>query len=347
MLDDLARRIETYFAQRMPDWRGFSVREINRIHGGASRETFRLAVGYSEGGRDVSRGLILRRDPVSTLIETEREVEFAAYRAFWNSGVPVPEALILEEDPTHLDRPFFVMQEITGAKAASILAADPYAPYQAAIGEQFFGGLGLIAGADPGAMKLPASFKIPTRENAWDDALTHWEKVVDEDELEPQPVVRAAIRWMRRNPPPPAQRISFVHGDYRTGNFLYTDDGRIAAILDWEMAHLGDPLEDLAWALDPLWAHHNPARPAGLCDRGTAIAHWEKTSGLRADPHAMRWWEMFASLKGAAIWISSAKEYQKGTNTDPVMAFSGLYCLPYHNKVLADRLAAFAKGASA
>lgn len=343
MLDELARRIEAYFTHRKPEWRGFSVREISRIHGGASRETFRLAVGYTAEGQTVSRGLILRRDPVSTLIETEREVEFAAYRAFWNSGVPVPEALILEEDPAHLDRPFFVMQEITGAKAASILAADPYAPHQAGIGEQFFGGLGRIAAADVAAMNLPASFKVPALDAAWDSALSHWEAVIDEDELEPQPVARAAIRWMRRNPPPPAQKIAFVHGDYRTGNFLYTDDGHIAAILDWEMAHFGDPLEDLAWALDPLWAHHNPARPAGLCDRATAIGHWERASGLRADPHALRWWEMFASLKGAAIWISSAKEYQAGTNTDPVMAFSGLYCLPYHNKILADRLAAFAK----
>lgn len=343
MLDALARRIETYFASRMPDWRGFAVHEISRIHGGASRETFRLAVSYTQDGQSVARGLILRRDPVSTLIETEREVEFAAYRAFWKSGVPVPEALVLEEDPAHLDRPFFVMQEITGAKAASILAADPYEPHQARIGEQFFGSLGRIAGADISRMNLPASFKMPSRDGAWDIALSHWEAVIDEDELEPQPIARAAIRWMRRNPPPPAQRVAFVHGDYRTGNFLYTDDGRIAAILDWEMAHLGDPLEDLAWALDPLWSHHNPARPAGLCDRAAAIASWERASGLRADPTALRWWEMFASLKGAAIWISSAKEYEKGTNTDPVMAFSGLYCLPYHNKVLADRLVAYSR----
>jgi aminoglycoside phosphotransferase (APT) family kinase protein len=339
MATDLAPRIEEYFRKTRPAWRDFKVHDIARIHGGASRETFRLVVRYAEtGAQEVTRGLILRRDPVSTLIETERAVEFAAYRAFWNSGVPVPEALILEPDPSHLDRPFFVMQEIVGAKAASILAADPYAPHQAAIGAQFFGHLGQIAGADIGKMDLPAAFARPTPGDAWKAQLTHWEKVVDEDELEPQPVVRAAIRWMKAHPPPPAQKISFVHGDYRTGNFLYTDDGRIAAILDWEMAHLGDPLEDLAWALDPLWAHHNPARPAGLCDRAAAIGHWERESGLRADPAGLRWWEMFASLKGAAIWISSAKEYQSGTNTDPVMAFSGLYCLPYHNQVLADRL---------
>ena len=161
--------------------------------------------------------------------------------------------------------------------------------------------------------------------------------MIDEDELEPQPIARAAIRWMRSNPPPPAQRISIVHGDYRTGNFLFDASGAIRAILDWEMAHLGDPLEDLGWALDPLWSADRE-HPGGMLKRDEAIAVWERASGLKADPVALRWWSMFASFKGLAIWISSAKEFQAGTNTDPVMAFSGLYCLPFHNKRLADLL---------
>jgi len=127
---------------------------------------------------------------------------------------------------------------------------------------------------------------------------------------------------MRRNPPPPAQRISIVHGDYRTGNFLHDGQGRIIAILDWEMAHLGDPLEDLGWALDPLWAHHNPERPAGTVARDNAIAIWEEASGLKADPKALAWWSIFASLKGLAIWISSAKEFQSGANTARLVALN-------------------------
>jgi aminoglycoside phosphotransferase (APT) family kinase protein len=131
-----------------------------------------------------------------------------------------------------------------------------------------------------------------------------------------------------------------VHGDYRSGNFLFDSDGKIRAILDWEMAHLGDPLEDLGWALDPLWAHGDWSRPAGLIARADAIATWEAASGLKADPGALAWWETFASLKGLAIWISAACEYAEGRNTDAVNAFSGWYCLAFHNKVLAERLSA-------
>jgi aminoglycoside phosphotransferase (APT) family kinase protein len=164
--------------------------------------------------------------------------------------------------------------------------------------------------------------------------------VIDEDEREPQPIARPALRWLKRNPPPPAQNIAVVHVDYRTGNFLYDAGGNIRAILDWEMAHLGDPLEDLGWAIDPLWSHGDPSRPAGTIPRGEALAIWEKESGLKLDTAALAWWEIFASLKGLAIWISAAREYAEMRNADPVNAFSGWFCLAFHNKVLADRLGA-------
>jgi aminoglycoside phosphotransferase (APT) family kinase protein len=176
------------------------------------------------------------------------------------------------------------------------------------------------------------------RENCWQHELQRWEKVIEEDEREPQPIARAAIRWLKRNPPPEAQKVSIVHGDYRTGNFLYDADGNIRGILDWEMAHLGDPLEDLAWALDPLWSHGDTSRGAGTIARERAVAIWQEASGLRFDPVAFAWWEIFASLKGLSIWISAAREYGEGRNSDPVNAFSGWYCLAFHNKVLADRL---------
>jgi aminoglycoside phosphotransferase (APT) family kinase protein len=169
--------------------------------------------------------------------------------------------------------------------------------------------------------------------------VARWEKVIEEDEREPQPIARAAVRWLKRNPPPPAQKISVVHGDYRTGNFLYDDTGNIRAILDWEMCHLGDPLEDLGWAIDPLWSGGNPL-VGGMLPRDEALKLWERTSGMKIDPKALAWWEIFASLKGAAIWISAAREYAEGRNTDPINAFSGWFTLAFHNHVLAQKLGA-------
>jgi len=335
MSDDLSERLARYLGPKIGAG-DLKVVNLARIPGGASRETYRFRARYSQDGRAIDRGLILRRDPPASLIDTERSIEFRAYQAFHRLGLPVPEPIALELGPEALDRPFFVMEEIENCQVGSILSPEPYGPHRSRIGEQFFTVLGRIAAADPDAIGL--SDIDGARENCWRHEVERWEREIEEDEREPQPIARAAIRWLKRNPPPPAQKICVVHGDYRSGNFLYDNDGNIRAILDWEMAHLGDPFEDLAWALDPLWAHGDVSHPAGTIAREQAIAIWEKTSGLTFDPKAFAWWEIFASLKGAGIWISAAREYSDGRNSDPVNAFSGWYCLAFHNKVLADRL---------
>ena len=312
--------------------------DLARIPGGASRETYRFHAHYTKGDRAIERALILRRDPVASLIETDRSTEFRAYGAFHKLGLPVPEPVALELNAAPLDRPFFIMEEITDCSAGSIIAPDPYGAHREKIGQQFWSVLGRIAKPEPKAIGLGDFDGGHDAASCWSHELARWEKVIDEDESEPQPIARAAIRWLKRNPPPPAQKISVVHGDYRTGNFLFDSDGEIRAVLDWEMAHLGDPLEDLGWAMDPLWSHGDPAHPGGTIARDRAIAVWERSSGLRADPHALAWWEIFASVKGLAIWISAAREYAEGRNTEAVNAFSGWFCLAFHNKVLADRL---------
>jgi aminoglycoside phosphotransferase (APT) family kinase protein len=337
MSDALSLALAGYLAEKLGA-RDLSVHDLARIPGGASRETYRFVARY--GGHE--RKLILRRDPTASLIETERSTEYRAYEAFHKLGLPVPEPVALELGVTALERPFFVMSEVENAFVGQILALDPYGAHRDRIGQQFWSNLGRIAGADPVALGLSDFEGAKNVAECWHHEVARWEKVIDEDEAGPEPIARAAIRWLKRNPPPPAQKIAVVHGDYRSGNFLYDANGDIRAILDWEMAHLGDPLEDLGWALDPLWAHHDPSRPAGTLRRAEAIALWEKASGLKADPAALFWWEIFASVKGLAIWISAAHEYATHRNDDPVNAFSGWYCHAYHNKVLAERLGALA-----
>ena len=323
-MSDLARRFEAYVARRLPGAREISVRALDRIHGGASRETYRVRLAYSENGTAVERGLILRRDPPGSLIETERKNEFNAYRAFHGSSVPVPEPLWLEEDPAHLDHPFFVMEELAGLEASpQAISLPPYAEHAEKLAEQKWTILGHIARADPKEVGLADQMDAPPLDGCWRRELDYWEGVIDEDELAPQPIIRAAIRRLRRAPPPPPPRLSVVHGDYRTGNFLYDGEGNVRAILDWEMAHLGDPLEDLAWSVNPIWRWARDDRVGGLVPRERAIAIWERAAGRTADPEALRWWELFSSVKAQGIWVSSGREFLEGKNRDPVLMTAG------------------------
>lgn len=314
----LARYVEATLAEAT----GVVVDELERIHGGASRETFRLRLRYRQDERDFERRLILRRDPGGSLIDTERRTEFAAYRAVHGSPVPVPEVLWLEEGDDWLGAPFFVMEEVRGFESEfSQLTVSPYAECAAQIGRSKWTVLGELAKLDPAKLDLDGAFEAPAPGDCWRVELEKWERELDADERTPQPVTRAAIRWLRRNPPPPPERVSFVHGDFRSGNFLFDESG-VQAVLDWEMAHLGDPLEDLGWSLQPTWRVAKDDRVGGLLLRDEAISVWEAASGRRVDPDALHWWELMACVKGQAIWVSAGKEYVEGSNKDAVLALS-------------------------
>lgn len=324
MTTPLEPRIAAYIAARISGARDVVVDSLARISGGASRETYRFRLAYTDAaGAPVERRLILRRDPPASLIETQRRVEFAAYQAFYGSAVPVPEMLWLEEADDALDHPFFIAQELSGFEAGAYnLQQPPYAQHQASYGLRKWTILGEIAKADPEALGLTRVMDPIAPDACWKRELDYWEGVLDEDEITPQPIIRAAIRWLRANPPPPAQKISVVHGDYRTGNFLYDTEGEIHGILDWEMAHLGDPLEDLGWGLNRIWCMARDDRRGGLLPHAEAVAIWERASGLTADPAALHWWELFNCVKGQGIWVSSARAWTDNENRDPIMIYS-------------------------
>ena len=317
----LEPRLAAYIATRMPHASDIAVEDLSRISGGASRETYRFRLSWTQDGARQDRKLILRRDPPASLIDTERRIEFEAYRAFRGSAVPVPEMLWLEEESQALDHPFFIAEEIAGFQASpQLLFGPPYAETRDKLGERKWTILAEIAKADPDANGLAEVMPAVAADACWDRELSYWEGVLDDDEAQPLPIIRAAIRWLRANPPPPAQKVGVVHGDYRTGNFLYDEAGGIHGILDWEMAHLGDPLEDLGWSLNPVWSF-GTGIAGGLLPRAEAVAIWERASGLKADPAALHWWELFNCVKGQAIWVSSARAWLDGGNREPIMVY--------------------------
>lgn len=306
---------------------------IEQIPGGASRETYRLRLQRPGG----ETGVILRRDPKTSLIDTERALEYQTYAAVYAAGFPVPEPLLLEEDASWLERPFSIMAEVPDcASSVADLAGEAHAPLRARLGEHKWTLLGRLAAMRPDALGVTGFMAAPEHPAAYE--LEHWAAVIEADALHPQPVAAATIRWLRANLPPPGPRLALVHGDYRSGNFLYAPDGTIKAVLDWEMAHVGDPLEDLAWSLDPLWSWPERHLAGGLLPREEAIRIWEAASGMQVDRDAFRWWQVFASLKGLAIWISSTEDFANGEAKEPILAVAGWIMTDRQNRILVDRL---------
>ena len=283
-----------------------------------------------------SRGIILRRDPPSSLIDTERELEFGAYARIFPTDIPVPETLFLENDKKYLEQPFSIMSAIDDCQTD----VNPLSSEQKAqLGHEKYTILGRLAAKDPLPLGFDELLPVPDADQCALEQLAYWQGVIEDDEIHPQPIAKAAIRWLWKNPPPPAQKISIVHGDYRTGNFLFDTNAQITGILDWEMCHLGDPLEDLAWSMDPLWTMAAPELAGLLIPQDEAVSIWEEASGLICDPEAFRWWRIFASVKAAAIWISSSEDFEKGQSKDSILAIAGWVMTDRQNRILLDYLA--------
>ena len=132
---------------------------------------------------------------------------------------------------------------------------------------------------------------------------------------EPRPALELALRWLREHPPA-SREVTLVHGDFRTGNFMVTPEG-LAAVLDWEFAHWGHPMEDLAWLCVRDWRFGALNRPAGgLTSRATFYAAYAATSGREVNPAEVHFFEILGNLRWAAGAIVQSLRYHEGGEPD-------------------------------
>lgn len=329
---ELEAQITAYLTYRIADASSIRVDELARIHGGSSQETFRFRACWQEAGEQRESRLILRRAPESGLVIADRDLEFTVYSALAGRGVPVPVAHYLELDPRWLDRPFFIMDMMPGKPGHFFGSNDPYEGKGAEVGRNFWRHLGTLAALDHSELGLTNLRNGDAGSAYWQRELLYWEAALDAGEAYVEPVVRGAIRWLRANPPPEPVKPAIAHGDYRCGNFLFVHDGTISAVLDWEMCHISDPLEDIAWAINPMWTveRHLPLK------EGLAI--WEDASGSQIDHHALEWWRLFAAVKACAIWTTAEASFEDGKNREMIVALTALRASHFHRKEILERM---------
>ncbi|WP_167772604.1 phosphotransferase family protein [Ramlibacter henchirensis] len=124
----------------------------------------------------------------------------------------------------------------------------------------------------------------------------------------PLPPLELALRWARERMPR-APRRSLVHGDFRTGNFIVGPEG-IRAVLDWEIAHVGDPMEDLGYLCMRTWRFGGPGPVGGFGAREELFAAYEKASGLTVDPQEARFWEVVGAMRWALGCVRRAHAWR-------------------------------------
>jgi aminoglycoside phosphotransferase (APT) family kinase protein len=309
-----------YLQSRMPGASDLSVSRVARIPGGASRETWSFDARWREDGATCERGFIIRRDPTGSLLETDRDLEFRMYEAMAAAGVPVPQMYWIESDGAGLERPFFVMGRVPGETSGAMLASPAFGGSKEELARQKAAILARIHQADWRALGVEAfAGTAPTPETAAQMEIGRWEGIMRSDAMEPQPVLEIAFSWLKANRPL-APAVTVVHADYRTGNFLYDGD-KITAILDWEMAHLGDPMEDVGWLCMRSWRQGTPLA-GGLVERERFYELYEEAGGYPVDRSSVHFWEVLGNLKLAVIFLTGGRSLIEGTTGDLILAMT-------------------------
>ncbi|HVW45126.1 MAG TPA: phosphotransferase family protein [Amycolatopsis sp.] len=284
------------------------VRSLVRLKGGYSREMWSFDVHLAAG----SRALILCADTPTGVVGSDdslsRVEEYRLLAEVRATGLPVPSVLCAGDADDVLGRPYLVMERVDGTTAVGPLLRDPrYIRRHDQFGREMSEILAAIHTLTPRCFSAGG-------EDAAGREVARWARAVAAVPEARTPAVLRAVRWLERHEPRRPDRVALVHGDYRTGNLMYDPDG-IRAVLDWEMAHLGDPLEDVAFAQLVCW-RMGTDRVGGLVPVDRWLTLYEQAAQRAVDADSLRFWEVLAAVKMAALTVRAGGRLPPGPERD-------------------------------
>lgn len=279
-----------------------------RLTAGASRLTWMLE---TTSGTGKTEQFVLQRERVRGASMGRVALEAALLRTAGAGGVPVPEVVVADPEGECIDGGYVVTRRIDGETIARrILRDDEYATARSGFAAQAGRILAAIHALPTTDLPLPAAA----------DPLALAEVMLDEA-YDARPALEVGLRWLREHRPPSGP-TTLVHGDFRLGNLIVGPDG-IRAVLDWEIAHLGDPMEDLGWIASPAWRFRGPQPVGGMGAREAMWAAYEEAGGRHVDPDTARWWEICSTVRWGAMCLKQAHAHLSGAVSSVELALIG------------------------
>lgn len=314
------------FLVRVTSDAGAKIEEIKRHTEGFSLETFSFSACWSEGGAArQTRRLVLRRQPAAGLLEPyDLAPQVAAMRAVYGC-LALPLLRWFEPDPSVLGAPFYVMDFVEGDVPLPALTPAGTAQIEdegerVALARDLTDNLARLHRFDWIASPLAS---LPAPRGVRDAALAQlgmWRGYFERSAAGPQPMITMALRELERRAAALSEDgpVVVVHGDFRTGNFLRQGPA-VRAVLDWEMVHLGDPMEDLAWATCRLW--RGQSRLAGVLVAPADFERfYEQAGGHALDRARLAFYDLLAGVKMAAIMLTGLRACADRRSDDIRMA---------------------------
>lgn len=273
------------------------IRELVRLTGGATRATWSFDAVVATG----TLPLILQQSPPQHLSPLPVEAtplvhgahEAALLEAARRAGVPAPHVRIVLGPGDGLGEGT-ITDRIAGETLGRKIHSDPrLAGVRSTLAAQCGAILAAVHRIEPTGLAFLATQTAR-------DQLAIYRALADAHDP-PLPAVELGLRWVAENLPA-APRTSVVHGDFRTGNLIIGEDG-VRCVLDWELAHIGDPMLDLGWLCARTWRFGGPLPVGGFGHRDELFAAYERAGGGSVDPAHVRFWEAFGCIKWALMCL--------------------------------------------
>jgi aminoglycoside phosphotransferase (APT) family kinase protein len=277
--------------------------KATKLSGGASQETWSFDIVHPTG----LTGAILRRAPKGYGAAPTRaaglDAEARLMRLAHEAGLPSPEVMRVLTPEDDLGSGF-IMRRIEGETIArKILRDEQFAAARPRVARQLgkvAAGIHALRREDlPKLREMTAAREIA--ELAREYRSFDW----------PRPVFELALRWLAAHDPGPPEEVTLVHGDFRHGNLIIGDDG-LRAVLDWELAHLGDPMEDLGWVCVNSWRFGEIDKPVGGFGSREELYAGYAEGGRRADPERAGFWEVMGTLRWGVMCCGMMQRFRKG-----------------------------------
>ena len=284
--------------------------EVERLSGGASMETYRLTVSTAEGPRPIC----MRRGAGGVNREAETaiglEVEALLMQTAKTAGVPEPTVYYVLQDDDGVGVGFLMewLDGVTlGARIVRSPDLDDVRPGLAfQCGEQ----LARIHRIDVDASGIREALpELPPAEYLDQTWQRYWEYPT------PQPMIDFTARWLLERLPQEYD-LTLVHNDFRNGNVMVDPAIGLNAVLDWETAHIGDPMRDLGWICTNSWRFGRRDLPVGgFGHYDDLFAGYESVSGEPVDRDHVKFWEVFGSFWWAVGCLGMAEHYREGPDS--------------------------------
>ena len=300
--DSLQRLVSTHLGDRA------NVLDVVRLSGGASRETWSVVASTPSGER---RLIVQRSRSGGVGSAADMGIEGRVLRLAEAAGVPVAHLYDYSGSPDLLGLPFLLSDRVEGETIArKIQRDDEFGVARTQLAAQ----LGAAAAKIHSIPSSDVEYLPDT------DQLEQYRLVLD-TLGEPHPAFELGFKWLTANRLE-RTRTTLVHGDFRLGNVIVNATG-LAAVIDWELAHRGDPMEDLGWVCVRAWRFGGKSPVAGIGDYSELFDAYGEASGIAVDPAVVRWWEVLGTLKWGIICIMQASSHLTGLNRSVELAAIG------------------------